>query len=282
MHTVQDILKLSTDFLEEKGIANARRQSEDLLADVLQTERLQLYMEFERPLAEEELKLCRERLRRRSEGEPLAYIAGEVEFLDCQIALSRNVLIPRQETEILVDRIAKQLEKEGLEEKVLWDLCTGSGCVAIALKKRFPSLRVIASDLSEEALLVAKENAKKNKVEVEFFHGDLFAAAPEEKIDYLVCNPPYVTMEEYEKLDPQVRDWEPKMALVGGSTGLEFYDRLSKELPGVLKSKGLAWFEMGTGQGDKIKNMFNGSPWGKGEVEQDWAGHDRFFFLARE
>ena len=157
MRTLLEILTLTTEYLQQQGIQNPRRQAEDLISDVLDMPRLKLYLEFDRPLSESELELCRQRLARRAKGEPLQYIKGEVEFYGCRIGLSRDVLIPRQETEILVDIIAKQLEKENLEGKSLWDVCCGSGCIGIALKKKFPQLKVILSDISQEALIMAKK-----------------------------------------------------------------------------------------------------------------------------
>ncbi len=135
--------------------------------------RLQLYMDFERPLNQPELDLCRARLVRRGKGEPLQYIRGEIEFLDCLIKLTPAVLIPRQETEILVDKIIGRLKRQELSGKILWDVCCGSGCIGIALKKKFPTLQVVLSDLSSEALQVARENAQANGVDVSFMQGDL-------------------------------------------------------------------------------------------------------------
>lgn len=132
MRTLLDILTLSTNYLQQHGIQNPRRQAEELMSDVLGISRLNLYLEFERPLSESELEVCRERLSRRAKGEPLQYIKGEMDFYGCRIFLNRDVLIPRQETEILVDLIAKQLEKEELQNKCLWDVCCGSGCIGIA------------------------------------------------------------------------------------------------------------------------------------------------------
>ncbi len=280
MKTIKGILDLSTDYLEERGITHARRAAEEILGDALEIKRLQIYTEFDRPLDEEELAACRERLERRGKGEPIAYIGGEVEFYDCRLQVNRSVLIPRPETEILVDRIAKDLQD--VKGKTLWDLCCGSGCIGIALKKKFPDLNVILSDICEEALAIAKANAERNGVEVRCLHGDLFDALPKEQVDYLVCNPPYIAENAYTTLSPEVRDWEPRTALVGGQSGLEFYQRLAKGLPSVLREGGFAWFEMGTGQGEEIKQFFSYPPWKERRVAQDWAGHDRFFFLAKE
>lgn len=280
--TVLEILNLSSEYLQQRGVQNFRRQAEELIGAVLQIARVQLYMEFDRPLAESELNLIRTRLVRRGKGEPLQYIHGEVEFLDCIIKVSSAVLIPRQETELLVDTIIKSLERQNLEGKILWDICCGSGCIGIALKKRFPQLEVVLSDISADALQVAKENALVNSVDVSFVEGDLLCPFIGKKTHFLVCNPPYVTEEEYAHLDMEVSKYEPRAALVSGKTGLEFYQRLAHALPSVLESNGNVWFEIGKGQGQAVQQLFSGSPWIDSRSERDWAGHDRFFFLEKE
>lgn len=282
MQSIIDILTLSTQYLKEKGVANSRRQAEDLLCDVLKMDRLKLYLDFERPLNQEELTLCRERLSRRARGEPLQYIKGQVEFYDCLIHVNPDVLIPRQETEILVDKIVQYLNQQELKGKVLWDVCCGSGCIGIAIKKRFPELKVVLSDISKEALQIAALNAKQNEVAVELIEGDLLQPFKAKKANYVICNPPYVTESEYITLDREVRCYEPRLALVGGATGLEFYKRLADELPACLYPSAATWLEMGYQQGEAIKALFQGKEWKKSHVEKDWSGHDRFFFLENE
>jgi release factor glutamine methyltransferase len=282
MKTVLEILNLSAEYLQQRNVQSPRRQAEELISAALQIARVQLYMEFDRPLAETELNLIRARLVRRGKGEPLQYIHGEVEFLDCLIKVSPAVLIPRQETELLVDTIIKSLATQNLEGKILWDVCCGSGCIGIALKKKFPELEVVLSDISSDALQVAKENAQVNEVSVSFEEGDLLAPFVGKKTNFLVCNPPYVTEEEYTQLDAEVSKYEPRTALVSGETGLEFYQRLANGLAGVLESSGNAWFEIGKGQGHAVEQLFSGAPWVRSQSERDWAGHDRFFFLEKE
>ncbi|MBA3957897.1 MAG: peptide chain release factor N(5)-glutamine methyltransferase [Parachlamydiaceae bacterium] len=282
MKTIFEIVKLSADYLQQKQVRNSRRQAEDLIGEVLGLSRIQLYVEAERPLTELELTRCREYLKRRAQGEPLQYIHGSVQFFDCTLKVTRDVLIPRQETEILVDKIIKKLAKLDLKGKVLWDVCCGSGCIGIALKKQMPDLEVVLSDLSPAALQVAKENALANDVTVEFVCGDLLQPFQGQKAHYVVCNPPYIASRELPSLEAEVREFEPKMALISGDTGLECYMRLAKELPEHLWPRSQVWFEMGTGQGEAIKGLFNQAPWVERRVECDWAGHDRFFFLEIE
>lgn len=282
MRTILEILKLSTDYLGQKNIEHPRRQAEELLAEITGLSRMDLYLEFNRPLSEEELIKCREWLRRRGQREPLQYIAGAVDFFDCRIKVTQDVLIPRQETEILVEKIAKELSERSLNEQVLLDLCCGSGCIGIALKKKFPALRVFLSDLSEKALALAEENASANQVEVEFFQGDFLTPFQSQLVNFIVCNPPYISENEYEHLSAEVKDYEPKLALVSGVSGLEFYDRLSKELPFYLKPLGKAWFEIGDGQGEAVKKRFTASCWKSCAYERDWSGRERFFSLEIE
>ena len=199
MKTLLEVVTLAADYLGKKAIEQPRRQAEELVADALNIKRLQLYTDFDRPLNEEELERCRQWLQRRGKGEPLAYIHGLVDFYHCRFEITPAVLIPRQETEILTDKIAKRLEKENLEGKALWDLCCGSGCIGISISKQFPLLRVELADISPEAAAVAKNNAALNSVEVAVREGDLLAPFAGQKADFIVCNPPYVTEEEYSR-----------------------------------------------------------------------------------
>ncbi len=282
MKTLLAILHLSIDFLKKQGVENPRRQAQDLMGDALNLSRTELYLQHDRPLLEEELALLRERLARHAKGEPLAYIHGKVKFYDCSLLINPHVLIPRQETEILVDKIIHAIEKEENHHKVLWDLCCGSGCIGIAIKKKLPHLTVVLSDLSSEALKVAAQNAQRNGVEVECVQGDLLAPFEGKKAHYITCNPPYISNEEYKIVDQSVRNYEPSLALVAGPTGMELYERLAKELLAVLHPQGKVYFEIGRTQGLAISNCYKGAPWSKQELQKDWAQQDRFFFLEIE
>lgn len=163
MKNIQEILQLSTEYLAKKQIENPRRQAELIISLALQMPRMDLYMQFDRPLDEQEISVIRDNLRRRAEGEPWQYIHGEVEFYGCRITVTPDVLIPRQETEILVDKIVSLLRKNDISKKKLWDMCSGSGCIGIAIKKAIPELQVTLSDISEKSLAVAQENARKKR-----------------------------------------------------------------------------------------------------------------------
>jgi release factor glutamine methyltransferase len=283
MKSVVEILDLSARFLASQKIERPRRSAEDLLAHVLQCKRLDLYLQYDRPLLEKELLSMRELVKRCASQEPIDYLIGEVDFFGCALAIDRRVLIPRQETEALVERIVKKLSfLPSLEGKVLWDLCTGSGCIGIALKKRYPSLKVSLSDQSRPALEVALQNSRRNGVEVELCEGDLLEPFKGRKADFIVCNPPYVTAAEYIDLPVAVKDFEPKMALVGGERGTEIYERLEKEVKHFLHPGASLFFEIGSTQGNELKKIFSSPFWSSQEIHLDGSGRDRFFFLEMQ
>jgi release factor glutamine methyltransferase len=274
--TLLEVLKLSIDYLQQKGIENPRREAEWLLCDALDVQRLQLYTEHDRPLSDSELACCREWLMRRGNGEPLQYIRGHMEFYGCHLTVDRRALIPRQETEWLVDCAVKQLATEDLAGKRLWDLCTGSGCIAIALKHRFPQLHVVGSDLSADALALAAHNAAQNKVDIEWVQGDFLQPMAERPaVDYFICNPPYIGTDESPALAREVRDYEPHLALFGGSDGLVFYRQLADQLAPHLTANATVWLEIGTALGSAVKALFDHTPWKNCQVWRDLAGHDR-------
>lgn len=275
MRTLLEVLQLSTHHLEKSGMDHARRQAEELIADALGLKRMQLYLEHDRPLQAIELDLIRERLARRAKGEPNPYIHGEVDFHDCRLKVTPDVLIPRQETGVLVDKVIQEL-KGHEKNKILLDLCCGSGCIGIALKKRFPDLKVVLSDLCPKALAVARENAAKEQVELEFLQGDLLEPFLGRKAHYLVCNPPYISEAEFQGLDREVKEFEPRHALVAGATGFEFYEKLAKQLPACLYPDAKVWFEIGFTQGPSLLGLFGQAPWKNAQISQDWSGNDRY------
>ena len=255
MKTVGEVIALTSNFLQTKQRSQLRRDAEDLLAHILGVKRLDLYLNFERPIEETELSYMRQALARLVQDEPLQYIEGFVQFLDCRIEVSPNVLIPRPETEGMAHTIVKLLEKDH-RGKVLWDICTGSGCLGISIKKKLSDLSITLSDISEKAIAIAKRNASKNDVVVDVLQGDLFGPFFDQKADFIVSNPPYVSPIEYKDLDRSVRDFEPKLALYAEENGLEFYLRFAKELKKYLALDGKAWFEIGSNQAEDVINIF--------------------------
>lgn len=280
--TVQKVLTEIAEAFQAGGLSNPRRQAEDLLCDLLGCSRSQLLLDQDLSITEEKKLQAHQWTQRRLLSEPLAYITGHAEFYGCSLEINPAVLIPRPETEILVDKVAAYLRNEDLQGKILWDLCCGSGCIGIALKKMFPALEVSLSDCSPEALALAGRNAAANRVDVACLCGDLLTPFMGKKAHFVVSNPPYVSENEYLNLDSEVRDFEPRIALVAGDDGLDIYRRLARELPGHLYPRGLVALEIGYSQGEAVKEIFRHPPWKNQRVENDWAGHDRFFFLENE
>lgn len=276
------ILTEITERFKAKGMADPKRQAEDLLCDLLDCSRSQLYHLSSQPIGEEKLGIARRWAERRLRGEPLAYISGKVQFYGCRLEISPAVLIPRPETELLVDRAAAALKSEDVQGKILWDICCGSGCIGIAMKKAFPSLTVFLSDCSPEAVALASRNAIANEADVACLCGDLLAPFQGQKAHFVISNPPYISEEEYVTLDREVKDFEPRLALDGGKSGLEIYQRLADELPRFLYPHAKVWLEIGYRQGEAVKGLFHSPPWKNQRVENDWAGHHRFFFLENE
>jgi release factor glutamine methyltransferase len=278
MHTVKSILDSSIINLEEKGVSYPRLSAEEIISSVLGYNRLDLYLYFTKSIEINEIEQISKLIERRSTNEPLSYILKKNSFYGCDLCLTKDVLIPRPETEILVDLVVKDLKKESCKDKVLWDLCCGSGCIGIAIKKALPEMRVILTDFSKKALEVAKKNAETNCVDVEIYHGDL-SEAYQGKWDVLISNPPYISQEEYSLLDKDLF-FEPKQALVSGKTGLEFYKRIAEDM--TFRSKSKVFFEIGANQSKDVVNIFFDKLKKKGDILKDWSQKDRFFFLEIE
>lgn len=274
MHSIRNLISLSTEYLEKKGVPHARRQAEELLAALLQRKRLDLYLDYDQPIEENEVAQYRSWIKRKGDGEPVEYITQKLEFLGCELEVSSAVLIPRKETEILVSMALKDISGG-----IVWDLCTGSGCIGLAVRKNCPEAKVTLSDISPQALAIAKRNAAHNDLDVSFREGDLLDPFQGEKADVIFCNPPYIPESDYAHLEREVKSFEPKLALVAKRDGYEFFERLSRDLPQFLNPGGRVYLEMGNDQGKKIADLFNESHWTKKICEKDWAGHDRFFFL---
>lgn len=279
MKTIGEVFRLSVHFLEQKKMPRPKYLMQELLCHVLSLDKVSLFMNFERPLEESEVEKIRGLLSLLAKGKPIEQIRGEVEFFNCKITISSDVLIPRPETEILLDILSKEIIDEKLE---VWDVCTGSGYIGIAFKKMFPQTRVVLSDISPKALAIAQINAQRNGVDVESLEGDLLTPFQGRKADLILCNPPYISSKEYEELDPSVKNFEPRLALVGGESGYEFYERMEKEMPAYLNAGAKVYFEIGYNQGKRLLELFSKPIWRQKKIMKDFAGHDRFFFLEIE
>ena len=267
--TVLKIIQWTTEYLKGKGIDNPRLDSEVLLANLLKLDRVGLYLNFDRPLSRDELSSFREIVKRRGSREPLQYITGHQEFWSLDFKVTPDVLIPRPDTEILVEEALKAVRRETLDVRrqnqlpfTILDLCTGSGCIAISLAHELKDAVVYAVDTSEAALSIARENAEKNGVRdrVIFLQGDLYEALTSHvsrltSYDLIVSNPPYIKNIDIPNIQPEVRDYEPRMAVDGGTEGLGFYKRIVADAPNHLSPHGWLMVEVGEGQADAVSKM---------------------------
>jgi release factor glutamine methyltransferase len=271
---ILDVINKTTPFFEKQGIESPRLNIELLLAHVLQKKRLALYLEFERELDEATLERLREMVKRRAAGEPLQYVTGETEFCGLKFAVDRRVLIPRPETELLVEAVASR------QPKTIVDVGTGSGCIAVALAVKLPEVGIVAIDASEDALVVAESNAKRHGVEkmIRFLKSDLLDEIPSSsRVDVVVSNPPYIASGDLAGLPKEVRDFEPVRALVAGEDGLEIFRRLAMTAGRVLTPDGVVALELGAGQRPAVEELFGKENFAVVEVVKDLQGHERVF-----
>lgn len=275
MKPLKDILQSAKSYLEDKPA----RYSEEIVSFILQISREDLYLDLEQRVSADEENTIWFYLEQCKKNKPLEYILKTVSFLGHEFQVDSRVLIPRQETEVWLDTAFQEIAKERTEGKVLWDLCTGSGCLGISAKLKFPALDVVLSDLCEEALQVAYFNAKNLNAEVEIRRGSFLEPFEGERADFIFCNPPYVSEEEYKHLDASVRDYEPRKAFVEEEKGLYFYRVLSERLPSLLNPGASVFLEIGSGQGESVQKLFQKEGFESATIGKDWAGHDRFVFF---
>ncbi len=281
MYRLQEILDLTTQHFTRLKLENPRLEAEVLLADFLDKERIHLYMSFDQPLNPKEVDAFRERVRLRGKGCPTAYITGKKEFLSREFSISREVLIPRPETEHLVESVASYFE--GVQGLTMADIGTGSGIIAISLALSSPTSLVYATDLSPGALEVAAKNRRQYALEerVHLLLGNLLEPLEERELDALVSNPPYIPERDYERLSPEIRDFEPSSALKGGRDGLKFIRPLIEGARYYLKSQGLLALEVGYGQMNRVKDLVLRHSYQLEEVVEDYGGIPRVI-LARK
>jgi release factor glutamine methyltransferase len=288
-----DAIRESSGYLEKSGIEDPFEDAELLVLHAAATDRLTAFRE--NPEAGKDvLRVIRRLLHRRAKGEPLQYIIGHVDFLGLTINVGRGVLIPRPETELLAQEairivegsrfkvpLPREAEQRTLniahEPYRILDLCTGSGCVALAMAKELPDARVYGSDVSKTAIRLARRNAALNNIgNVTFLRGSLFGpvknAAPFEMI---VSNPPYIKSGEISGLPREIKDWEPRKALDGGEEGLDFYRRIFSGAGGFLKQQGIIVIELGFGQAAGVTEIARASGFRKIQVMKDYAGIER-------
>lgn len=274
----RDALHSACDSLKALGIPDAEKEAELLITAGLGIERVSLYRDNP-SLGPEEARRLDEMLRRRRRREPLQYILGEVEFYGLRIRVGPGVLIPRPETELLVEEALRRLSsKPG--PRVL-ELCTGSGCVALAVAKGLPDALVIATETSEDAISYASGNAVLNGIEgVKFLHGSLFAPVAGQKFDAVLANPPYIKSGELEGLAPEIKNWEPREALDGGPDGLDFYREIIPQARGHLLPGGMLIVEMGAALAPAVAEIAKDAGLVPEPPLQDWGGCDRVMTIS--
>ncbi len=295
--TLMSALQWSADFLKIKGSETPRVDAEWLLSSVLGFQRVELYTNFDRPLNDVEREKYRNFIRRRALGEPVAYILGGKAFAGLDFQVSPSVLIPRPETELLVEHVTRAIQSalsEDPNRKIrILDAGTGSGCVAISvakwwLEKVVPtgqassgaSLLVDAWDVSDDALAVAATNSRRHGTGdlVRFIKSDMLdpdSYSKEDSWDFIVSNPPYIGDEEFSQLSPGVKDFEPRLALWGYPDGLYFYQQLAQFARRSMAEQGKLFLEIGFQQGDSVKRLLESNGWASVRVELDYARHPR-------
>ncbi len=278
LKTIRDLLAKTRNFLAGKDFSNPRLEAELLLSYVLSTDRVHLYMDIDMPLSQDEVDRYRAVVLQRVTGKPVSYITGEKEFYSLSFMVNESVLIPRPDSEHLIDVVKNRYSKIDS----MFDIGTGSGVLAITLKKLLSIKTVVAVDISEGALQVASTNCEKilgEKAVIDFRVSDLYASVSE-KFDLIVSNPPYVTEFEYDALDNTVRNFEPKTALVGGADGCFFYDKIIQGGKEHLNNGGVIVFEISDTVALQVQELALVNGFERAEIIKDYADHQRVMVIS--
>lgn len=281
---IKDILKIGETRLEHAGIHDFKVDAEELFCYLYNMERSKLFMNWSKDIDDNGCEQYFSLLDTRCSGVPLQYITGHQEFMGLDFEVNESVLIPRQDTEVLVEEALNVIKDRGRKIKKVLDLCTGSGAVGISIAK-LSGADVTASDISEEAVATAKRNAGKNDAKVTFVVGDLFAPFKKKfgkvKFDMIVSNPPYIPTDVIDGLQAEVKDHEPRLALDGGSDGLRFYRQILHEAPDFLRKEGLMLLEIGCEQAAAVASLAEAEKrYGGISIIRDFAGLDRVAVLT--
>ena len=257
--TVLDLVEWTENYFRESGITTPRLDAEVLLGFVLQKSRLQLYLSFEMPVFPDHLSVFRQLVQRRKEHTPVSYLTNHREFMSIDFYVDSRVLIPRPETEILVEYVLDRTSTHGPISLV--DIGTGSGAIAVSLAFNRPEWYIVATDISIDALAVAKTNATRHQTQIEFRSGDMLSTleSVDNKFDWIVSNPPYISSQDYKILPPDVRNFEPKLALASPPDGLQLIRILIESAPNYLKPNGRLAIEIGKGQRVDVENFVHRS-----------------------
>jgi release factor glutamine methyltransferase len=277
--TVLSLLEWGSAYLAARGFDETRLHVEMMLGHVLTLKRLQLYLQFDRPLTPEELAAFKVLFKRRLEHEPLQYILGETGFMGIALTVAPGVLIPRPETELLVETALAHAKGSGQEKLEALDVGTGSGCIALSLAYHCPAVNVLGVDYSEEALVIARKNhTRYPDLHVTFAQTDIKTAVwPPASFDMIISNPPYIPPADLAELEPEVRDHEPSIALTDGGDGLTFYRVVFALAPKILRPGGVVMCEIGHGQAEAIRALAEEHHVRTKEIVADLAGIPRVF-----
>lgn len=282
--TIKDILLWSSDYLKAKNSDTARLDSELIMCQALSCSRIDLYCHYDKPVNDEERQTIRDSLKKRADGEPVAYILGEKEFYGRSFQVSSDVLIPRPETEHLIEEVLS-LHKQRPIERFL-EIGVGSGAIALTLSKEISQLRGQAWDISKAAILVAESNANKLSVDsVEFLEMDALSdeswSSHEGKLDLICSNPPYIAETETNLMSTSVLDYEPHIALFAANDGLEFYEKIASKAASLLNKGGRVVVEIGAFQAEKVQEIFISRAWSEVRVIEDLAKHPRIIVATK-
>ena len=271
---VIDIINWAEEYFSLNGFDNSRREIEWLLEETLDCKKLELYLRYEEELTAEQLQTLHTWIDRRIEKEPMQYITGNCEFYGRKFIVNNDVFIPRPETETLINIVLSILDNSSYQN--ILDVCTGSGCIAITLAKELNNANISAIDVSKKALNIAMINAKNHNVDINFEQIDILSHPYNNKMDMVVCNPPYIPINEMGSIMDDVRLYEPKIALTDGSDGLSFYKRISELAPSIVISGGYVLLEVGINQHPQlVKNIFDIQSFSKTEMISDLNGDPR-------
>jgi len=275
---IKELLNRSDQFLAERGIESSRLDAEVLMADLLDMERINLYVKYDYPLKSTEINSYREMIKKRAQHIPVAYITEKKEFMSLEFTVREGILIPRPDTENLVEAVIEYCRNKELDKPQIIDVGTGSGAIAVSLAHYLEDSKVVGVDLSAQALKVARENMEKHELSerMSILKSDLLAEFIKREIkgiDIIVSNPPYISEAEMEELSSEVKK-EPETALKAGKDGLDYYRRLIPEAEKVLKEGGSLFLEIGYRQAEAVSELF-GDRWKDVEVKKDYSENDR-------
>lgn len=273
--TLEGLLQTGTRILDRANVEEASLDSWYLMEFCFQINRVTYYLECKKEITKEQEQKYLKLIEKRATHIPLQYITGQQEFMGFSFLVNENVLIPRQDTEILVEELL--LVSKGKE---VLDMCTGSGCIILSLSQLCPLKRAAGVDISEKALCVAKKNQEHFQEKVEWIHSNLFEMV-QDKFDIIVSNPPYIETKVIEELMPEVKIHEPRMALDGKEDGLYFYTKIIKDAHKYLKDNGMLYFEIGYNQASQVRTLLEQNGFHHVKIKQDLSGLDRVIYAKK-